>query len=146
MTAAQEIEKLYGDYIEQYRQQNSGRKPGQGIFGMGPGPGDLPCHGQLLENLKALLADIAGREAGPCELRQALEVVFREPVQLQHEAPAAYWTLLAAHGAVLELIEGIGGDDAAALYEEYKRAYPRSKRLPVQKQVLDALGKRAKRK
>lgn len=143
MPAAQEIEELYADYLEQFRAQNSERGPGQGIFGMGVGPGDLPCHGQLLEKLKALLSDIAGRGAPSGEVRDALEVMLRDPAPLQGGAAAAYWTLLAAQGLGLELVGLLSCADAAELYARYKSDYPRFKRLPVQKQVLAALGERA---
>ncbi len=143
MTAAQEIEKLYADYLERFRAQDSERGPGQGILGMGVGPGDLPCHGQLLEELKALLSDIAGRGLPSGEVREALEVIFRDPARLKAGANAAYWTLLAAQGLSLELIGLLGRDDAAALYARYNRDYPRFGRLPAQKKVIAALGERA---
>lgn len=141
MTAAQEVEKLYADFLEQFREQNAARAPGQGVFGMGPGPADLPCHRQLLENIEALAADFAARGLSSGELRGALEVIYREPVELQSRAAAAYWTLLAAQGASLGLIDGLDAADAAALYARYNRAYPRIKRLPVQKKIFAALGK-----
>ncbi len=143
MSAAQEIEKLYADYLERFREQDSKRGPGQGILGMGVGPGDLPCHGQLLEELKALLSDIAGRGASSGEVRGALEVIFRDPAPLQAGANAAYWTLLAAQGLSLELIGLLSPEDAAALYARYNSDYPRFGRLPAQKKVLAALGERA---
>ena len=143
MTAAQEIEKLYADFLERFREQDGKRAPGQGILGMGVGAGDLPCHGQFLEELKALLSDIAGRGASSGEARGALEVIFRDPSPLQAGANAAYWTLLAAQGLSLELIGLLSREDASALYARYKKDYPRSQRLPAQKQVLAALGERA---
>ena len=145
MTAVQEIERLYGDYLEHFHRQDSERKPGQGIFGMGAGPGDLPCHEQFLDNLGALLTNIADRGACSQEAREALEFIFSEPVQLQSEAPAAYWTLMATQGLGIRLAGRLSAEDAAALYGEYKSAYPRSRRMPAQECVLGALKKCAKR-
>ncbi len=146
MTAAQRLERLYGDYIEQFHCQDSERKPGQGIFGMGAGPGDLRCHGLFIEKLEALLTDITGMGADSREVREVLWFIFSEPVRLQSEAPAVYWTLMAAQGLGIRLIGLLDKEDAAELYEAYKSEYPRLRRMPAQKQVIDALSERANRK
>lgn len=142
MTAVQKIENLYADYIEQFHVQNRKRKPGQGILGIGAGPGDLPCHRQFIDSLEALMTELAGGETDSREAREALEFVFREQAQLQSEAPSVYWTLLAVQGLGIKLIELLSPEDAATLYEAYKSAYPRLKRMPAQEQVLKALKKR----
>ena len=143
VTAALEIEKRYDSYLEQYQKEESERSPGRGIFGMGAGPGDLPCHVRFLDSMKSLLDEIAGREAEPREFREAMEFILREPVNVLREAPAVYWTLLAVHGLSLGLIGRLDSADASELYKAYKSTYPRSKRLPAQEQVLAALKERA---
>ena len=45
-----ELDRLYADYEEQFRQMERRRRPGEGMFGLGRGPGDHPCHGQFAQD------------------------------------------------------------------------------------------------
>lgn len=145
MALLEELQGLYQAYREQFQQQERARKPLSGVFGLGAGPGDAPCHQQFSQELERLLEDAAARGLPSGEIRQALEFIYRDPQELRGSREnAVYWMLLAAHRLTLPLAAQLDPADAGALYEAYQRDYPRRNRLPAQKEVSAALGERGK--
>ena len=139
LTGLRDCYRAYGMQAEELERR---RRPGEGIFGMKGGPKDDPCHGRFAEELRTRFAEYRAAEPDSAELRQVLTFVFREP--LSYRGPrSAYWMLLAVQGLTLDLIPGLQPEDAAALAASYEKDYPRSKRLPVQEQLLRKLRQRA---
>mgnify|MGYP007102093307 CR=1 FL=1 len=138
-----QITALYESYLDTVRTLERNRKPGEGIFGLKGGPADDPCHDRFVDDLTAAIADFAAQEPSSEECRSVLEHMFTVP-SAHRELRSAYWMLIAVHGLTPLLIARLSAADAAALYERYGKEYRRWERLPVQKQVLDALKKQAK--
>ena len=134
----QQLTALYESYLDEARKVELSRKPGEGIFGIGKRPSDDPCHDRFTENLKKLLEDFraGGPESG--EVRDVLRYIYRAPKE-HPEPKTAYWLLIAVQSLTKELISLLNGEDAAALAKEYTGIYKRWERLPIQKQILDAL-------
>ena len=139
----QQLTTLYENYPDEARKVELARKPGEGIFGIGKKPSDDPCHDRFTENLKVLLEDFraAGPESG--ELRKVLRYIYWAPKE-HPEPKTAYWLLIAVQSLTKELISLLNREDAAALAKEYTGIYKRWERLPIQKQILDALKKASK--
>ena len=139
----QQLTALYENYLDEALKVELARKPGEGIFGIGKKPSDDPCHDRFTENLKKLLEDFraGGPESG--EVREALRYIYRAPKE-HPEPKTSYWLLIAVQSLTKELISLLNREDAAALAKEYTGIYKRWERLPIQKQILDALKKASK--
>lgn len=141
MTSLQAIRQLYTDYLEKTVQLEQRRKPGEGLLGIGGGPKQDPCHDQFVADLTSALGKIADTRLASNELKEILEYIYWAPLAYR-DNQMAYWMLLAVQGLTVELISGLARQDAAELWDRYRDAYPRFERLPVQKQVLNALHSR----
>lgn len=139
MYALEDVRALYEDYQEQFRQQELARKPGEGIFGLGMGPRDYPCHGQFARRLEQHLKELAAQQPASGCLSQVLDYIYRAPLDLRPAQDAVYWMLLAAHSLTSGLIPLLEAGDARALADSYNKAYPRRNRLPAQDKILSSL-------
>lgn len=137
------LQALYDGYLKDAIQVEKNRKPGEGIFGIGKRPSDDPCHDRFTENLKKFLEDFRASKPESAEVREALRYIYRAPKE-HPEPKTAYWLLIAVQSLTPELISLLNGEDAAALAKEYTGIYKRWERLPIQKQILDALKKASK--
>lgn len=131
---------LYDDYHAQIRLFKSKMKPADGLFGMGVGLGEAPCHDDFAEKLEALLQAMAA-DGDFQDSRSVLEFIYQAP--LQEPERAAYWMMMAVHRLTLPLINRLEQEDAQQLLAWYKDAYPRKDRLPPQDMVLKALKERS---
>lgn len=129
---------LLGAYIAETERLEREKKPGDGLMGLSPGPKDDPCHDRFAPALEHLLLDIRAQAPPSGEVRDALEAIYRAP--LDHPWPlSAHWMLKAVHGLTAPLADLLTAADARTLYDAYARDYPRWDRLPSQKQALRAL-------
>ena len=129
---------LLGAYIAETERLEREKKPGDGLMGLSPGPKDDPCHDRFAQALEHLLLDIRAQAPPSGEVRDALDAIYRAP--LDHPWPlSAHWMLKAVHGLTAPLADLLTAADARALYDAYARDYPRWDRLPSQKQALRAL-------
>ena len=134
----EELRRLYGEYLAEARQAEAKLRPLDGVMGFGRKSSDDPCHSRFAEELEALLKTAAADGLKSGELRAMLSYIYRAPKE-NPEPLAAYWMLMAIHGLTPDLAERLDREDAEALWEEYRAAYPRRERLPAQKKVLSAL-------
>lgn len=144
MEALEEVKRLYEAYEEQFHQQELARKPGAGMFGLGMGPKDYPCHNQFAQDLEALLQEIEGRQPDSAQTRELLEYIYTAPQARHKNQDAVYWMMLAVHSLTVALIQRLAPSDAQALYDICWGIYPRRGRLPAQDKVLSALKGRTK--
>lgn len=140
----EELHSLYEEYLARFRKAELARKPGEGIFGLGVGPRDYPCHAWFSDALEGLLQDLAARRPDPAQARELLAYIYRAPLERQGEGgDAVYWMLLAVHSLTLELTAFLSPADAQTLLQDYQASYPRRQRLPAQEKVLRALKKQS---
>ena len=138
MAGLEEIRRLYGEYLAEAREAEAKLRPLDGVLGFGHKSSDDPCHERFAEALEALLKAAAEEGVDSGELREMLAYIYRAPKE-NREPLAVYWMLLAVHGLTPELAGKLCREDAEALWEEYRAAYPRRERLPAQKKALSAL-------
>lgn len=131
----EELEMLYGAYLDQVAQLYQNRKLWDGAFGLGGGPADNPCHEKLVHDVEGVLADL-----DPVWRPRAVEYVLRQPLE-HREDPVVYYTLMAAQGATIPYLSQLPVDQAKALRGWYEQAFPRRERMPCQNKVLAALKK-----
>ena len=137
------LRACYRDYEAQVEEAASRARPTDGIFGFRGGVKDDPCHSRFAEALRAMLADYAASEPDPDEVGEVLLFMMEEP-RLYRGHPSAAWMLQAVQGLTMDLVPLLRPDAAAALAAAYEKDYPRSKRLPVQNELLKRLKQRAR--
>lgn len=134
----EQVRELYEDYTAEFARLESNRRLGAGMFGLGGGPRDYPCHERFSRALEELLCRAASNEA---QAEEILEYVYFAP--LGRRKDAVYWMMTAVHGMTLELVGQTSPRGAGQLLARYQEAYPRREWLPVQKKVAAALKTRA---
>lgn len=137
-----EFQELYRAYLEDAAAAERNRRPGDGLLGIGKGPGDHPCHDRFAGELEAMLNGFAALKPDSAEVKPVLDYIFSVPPE-SRALQSAYWMLLAVHTLTLPLIPFLNSTDAAVLRETYEKTYPRRDRFPAQKSVLSALKERA---
>ena len=144
MDLLDEVRRLYVDYEAKFQAQDQKRKPLEGAFGLGGGPGSYPCHEEFAERLKALLHAPKAEALSPEQTRQLLEYICFAPAKHPGGQDAVYWMKLAVHGLTTQLLPRLEPEDAKALYAAYRSTYPRRNRLPAQEALLAALKKQGR--
>ena len=137
------LRALYEAYLDKTAALERSQKFGAGWFGLKGGVADDPCHDRFAVELQAYFASLAASGAESAALREIMEYVVAAPQKM--DAPrAAYWMLIAVQGLTRPLLPLLSTADAGAVGAHLEKLFPRSKRLPVQDELLRALGKRAK--
>ena len=133
-----DFQELYRAYLEDVAAAERNRRPGEGLFGIGKGPAEDPCHDRFVEKLEAMLNLFAASKPDSTEVKPILDYIFSVPPE-SRALQSAYWMLLAVHTLTLPLIPFLNSADAVILLETYEKTYPRRERFPAQKSVLSAL-------
>lgn len=139
-----EARRLYEEYEAKFQAQERKRKPLEGSFGLGGGPGSYHCHDEFVEQVKALLHAPETEALSPEGTRLLLEYIYFAPARHPGGQDAVYWMKLAVHGLTMELLPRLEPEDAKTLYSAYRDAYPRRNRLPAQEALLAELKKRGR--
>ena len=133
-----ELQGRYAAYRDQVAALQRSAPPFAGLFGLGSGPKDDPCHRRFLSEIAQCTEAWAQEEMEPDEA--AAVVGFILQVQTQDEPRGlCYWTAMAAHSACLALIPKLEAQDASALAARYAHDVKRRERMPLQERVLAAL-------
>ena len=132
------LQALYDGYLKDAIQVEKNRKPGEGIFGIGKRPSDDPCHDRFAADLKEWLEAFGEEKPESAEIREVLSLIYRAPKKYS-DPKSSFWMLIAVQSLTLGLIPRLSESDARALVGEFAGLYKRWERLPVQKQILDAL-------
>ncbi len=137
-----EVVRLYEAYLDEFHRLEQNRKPMEGVFGMGTGPKDYPCHEKFAQDLDQLLESLTAQAITPEQAGNLLRYIYCTAPVLWESETSVYWMLLAVHGSTMGLIKHLDASTAKALYEEYRHLYPRYIRLPIQKKIFTALQRR----
>ena len=121
-------------YTEAFNEAEKKRKPGSGLFGFGQRPGDYPCHEEMDRQVAELTAE-AAEEAGTAETAALVKAILAAE-QERKWPEAARLAVLAQQRHVMPLIPKLSAADREAIRTWYEEAYPRRKRLPIQKQLV----------
>ena len=137
------LRALYEAYLDKTAALERSQKFGAGWFGLKGGVADDPCHDRFAEELHGFFEDLSASGAESADVREIMEYVISAP-QTADAPRAAYWMLIAVQGLTRPLLPLLSAADAGAVGAHLEKLFPRSKRLPVQDELLRALGKRAK--
>lgn len=131
-------QEIISTYIEALAEADKHRKLGSGIFGIGPGPGDDPCHVAMDEQVAALTDELAENETDPAVIGELVKAVLQAE-QSREWPEAAKWAVLATQRHTIPLIAGMNQSDRKDILTWFEKAYPRRLRMPIQKQLINAL-------
>ena len=134
------IKAICESYIAKVTELERKRKPADGLFGIGSMPADDPCHDRFAADMESALSTLAGDVLSSQEVCGILSYVYHLPCE--HKEPVSiYWMLCAVHGYTLPLIHTLDATDRKLLCSRYASDFRPWERLPVQKQVYNALKK-----
>ena len=134
------LRELLDTYSEELRAANQKRKPVSGLLGIGPGPGDDPCHDRLDQAVASLVDDMLRDSAGASETGPVVSLLLRAESEGGWPEPARLM-LLAIQRHAIPLIPVLERNTREELYAWYEKRHPRSRRFPLQKQILASLKK-----
>ena len=140
MSPTATLRGIYADYLEQVDTLMKDKNPADGLFGLGNAPQNAPCHTLFDQQVAVFVRQQTDLDAA--ELTEVVALLLR--AEKDHPAPdCAAWMMIAAQRHSLALIPRISREAAAELLKWYAAAYPVFRRLPVQKEVIRQLRKRA---
>ena len=139
MENLKEVYRLYRQEVDEYLKK---QKPTDGLFGFGHSLANDACHDhfdqRLADAVQALLKAELTEPAAEAAVRTILE-----PPDDREWPQAAQWMLRAAERHVLKLIPFLSAESAGRFASEYASRYKPWDRLPAQKEIYQALKKRA---
>lgn len=127
-------------YREELQKVGKGRKRFSGIFGIGAGPGDDPCHTMMDQQVEKLTAEMAEGETTPDETAALVSDILKAEKTCEW-TPASKWAVIAVQRHALPLIPKMNPEGRKELADWYVKAYPRRERLPIQKDIIQELSK-----
>ena len=127
-------------YNEALEKAGKTRKLAGGLFDLGGGPGDDPCHDAMDRQVGELTEQFAADGDQPEETALLVTVILQAE-KSREWTPAAKWAVLAIQRHTIPLIPKIGPEDRKKLAAWYTDAYPKRQRLPIQKQIVKELEK-----
>lgn len=144
MADFQQLEQIYQEY--ETKLADATQKAGlfAGAFNMGDDPRKDACNQIFYEKLEQWVASFSPTSPTPADVAQACGYILFYPVR--NRPSATYWMAFAAQKCALDLIPLLDPQDAADLNQEFQEQFPREERMPVQRQVLQALSTRAGKK
>ncbi len=137
MSGTEEFWQLIAAYEADVAVLGKQRRSIAGLFGLGSTPADDPCHERLDRAVGELCARAA--EEPPEEAAALTEAVLKAENGFSGQEYARL-SLIALQRHTMTLIPLLEEEKKAALAAWYRETYPRRKRLPVQDQILKALG------
>lgn len=133
----EQLQDIYCRYTEAAAAAKKAAGPLAGIFGMGGGAKDHPCHREFFEAVhswvEAFLAADPEEEAALDAVRLILIAAAA------HKNEPTYMHCLAAQGHTRELIGRLSPEHCDELRREYESLYPENARLPVNQQIYELL-------
>lgn len=94
----EEIVSLYEAYLEEFRRLERNRRPMEGVFGIGNGPQNYPCHGKFAQDLERMLKDLSAQALSFEQAGQVLRYIYCTAPVRWESVTTVYWMLLAVHG------------------------------------------------
>ena len=137
------LEKAFDDYGTDLEKAAKKQKVTDGLFGFGHSLKDDACHDRLDEKVSETVSDIIKRGPSPGEAERAVRTLLASREE-RFPREAARWMLRAVERHALKLIPFLDRSAAGKIMSEYTRRYRPWDRLPAQKEVLRALGERAR--
>lgn len=133
----EQLQEIYCRYTEAAAAAKKAAGPLAGIFGMGGGAKDHPCHREFFEAVHVWAQHFLSTNP---EADAAFEAVrFILIAAAAHKNEPTYMHCLAAQGHARGLIGKLSAEQCDALRKEYEDLYPENARLPVNQQIYELL-------
>ena len=137
------LRRAYEMYREELEAAERKQKPTDGLLGFGRSLKDDACHERFDERVAQAVSDLCDQSPESKEAERAIRLLLLRERDADWQL-SAQWMLRAAERHSLALIGFLERADAEALQKAYAARYKPWDRLPVQKQVLQALKARAR--
>ena len=145
MNYAEELNGILEVYRFAVEQVEKNKRPYDGLLGMGRKPSDDACHEQMDRAVGDLMRRAAGEDdqavAADGSGTDALLTLLMRAAREYQGPEYARIALTAAQRHGTPLISGMTAEGRAKLRAWYDQAYPRRMRFPIQKAIMEALGK-----
>lgn len=132
------LDQAYSDYRTELAEAEKKQKPADGLFGLGHSIKDDPCHERLDERIAAIVNQAAEEGVGSKQAALALRQIFTQ-TSLYRYPISAQWMLYATERHGMLLVPLLTREDAVELCRAYGKRYKVWDRLPVQKELHQAL-------
>ena len=132
------INRLMDDYIAEVRNILSNLRLCDGIFGMGNDPKKNPCHMNFYYELEKLVASSVSSEPTEEDAFASAELLIKAPDE-KACAPVARCTLVATRKMAIQFIPYLTAEHKDELKRWFDDNVPRRTRMPIEKDVYDAL-------
>ena len=147
MYTAMDFKKAYSDYIQQHREYLANMSlTGKALdmFGFRGARGKETAFEEFYSEMKSAVKAVC--DEGPdTETADGIAEVIFNARNLYADEEVQEVKFIAVEGVVLELIPFMSREKAAMICENYSTLYPKHRRLPVQKQLVKALEKTARK-
>ena len=142
MDELEQLREQYRQYHNQVQKVRLDAKPFAGVFGIGAGPKDDPCHMAFFHGVEETCKGFADAPVSADTAAAVIRYVVTAQTEGEKEG-ITYWPMMAAHGTILPLIPLITKEQASELKALYEQTVPKRERMPLQDKVLKALAERA---
>ena len=132
----------YQQYLEFTKKLKEKASPTGGLLGFGSGPEDDPGHEAFYDRVGELVQAFLAADPTPAEVNEAATLILCSAAE-HEEDKLAFWFLFAGQGHARALIPLLSREDCIHLRDYYDAHYPKSSRMPVQKEVYKLLKQHA---
>ena len=137
-----ELRQAYSEYRKELDKAERKQRPADGLLGFGRSVKDDACHDRFDERIAHAVSVLCAGPLTSEEAGQAIRLLLLRKTDAEWHL-SAQWMLIAAERHSLPLIAFLSPELAGSLQKEYAARYKPWNRLPVQKQVLQALKERS---
>ena len=133
----EQLQEIYCRYTEAAAAAKKAAGPLAGIFGMGGGAKDHPCHREFFEAVHSWVETFLAADPEEETVLDAVRLILIAAAAHKHEP--TFMHCLAAQGHTRELIGRLSPAHCDELRQEYETLYPENTRLPVNQQIYELL-------
>ena len=137
MDYLKQLQERYAQYTTQAQQVRKKASPLAGIFGIGGGPKDDPCHMAFYQDIQALTDAYLASGPSPESAAQVVDFLLR--ASKEHSSKDTYWFMTAAQGHAKKLIPLMTPEACHPLLDWYLTAFPNRLRTPLQEELVSLL-------
>ena len=137
-----QLETIYTEYAEQAYTVRKNARVFDGLFGLGKDPRNDPCHQAYYDAVGAWVTEFLAPSPEQEQVMAAAMYILETPAS--HTGQECYWFMYAAHGHLKTMLPVLSKENCAALGKRLEQLYKKYDRMPLQKELLKLLAKKAK--
>jgi len=134
------LSRAFAEYRQDVEDFERKSRPTDGLFGFGRSLQNDACNDRFDKAVELAVTGLVSAGPSAADAERAVRMVLTQ--DLRAWPLASQWMLRAAERHCILLVPFLAPAAAAALEKEYAGRYRRYERMPVQKQLLQALKKR----